>query len=200
MKSFQLEKNLVEAIEAQILCAERAGSAAKLDAEEGESVHDGTLKRIHDCKMAILEKASADAEAARRARASRQVISRPSSSLSVAQDLLDLDQVRASQALPAQAKMPHKQAKSSSSSDEDDEFDIGSGSADEESPVSTDGIAVEGALGIFTYRNWCSQDDHRPDRSNPAVTRHSLCRCFWESVDTGGAFTCYCRRNAPFVV
>ncbi len=98
LKSFQLDKKIVGEMETQISCAERAGLLAKLAVEDGAAADNGRIKRIEDCKLATFEKASADAESAQRARASGQVMSRPSSSLSVAQALLDVDQVRASTA------------------------------------------------------------------------------------------------------
>jgi hypothetical protein len=93
LKSFELDQKLVERIETEVTCADRAASSAKLAAADQEaSVENSRIKLIDDCTRAALAKSAADAEAARLARAARQVTSRPSSSLSVAQALHDADE------------------------------------------------------------------------------------------------------------
>ena len=91
LKSFELPLELVKRIETEVALAEHAGSSAKLAAVDAELAENFRL--IADCTSATVANAAAAAEAARLARASRQVISRPSSSLSVAQALHDADQV-----------------------------------------------------------------------------------------------------------
>lgn len=94
LKSFELDKGLVKMIETEVASAEQAGSSAKLAASDSDELAgNGQASLIADCTSAAVAKAAAAAEAARLARASRQVISRPSSSLSVAQALHDADQV-----------------------------------------------------------------------------------------------------------
>ena len=92
LKSFELDKELVKRIETEVALAEQAGSSAKLAAVDADELAEN-FRLIADCRSAAVANAAAAAEAARLARASRQVISRPSSSLSVAQALHDADQV-----------------------------------------------------------------------------------------------------------
>ena len=77
----------------EVSCADRAGSSAKLAAADQEaSAENSRIKLVEDCTLAALAKSAADADAARQARAARQVTSRPSSSLSVGQALHDADE------------------------------------------------------------------------------------------------------------
>jgi hypothetical protein len=93
IKSFNLDSDLVRKIEADVGCAERAGLSAKLAAAKDELPSElCQAKLIDDCRLAALANNAAELDAARQARALKQVISRPSSSLSVAQDLQDVDQ------------------------------------------------------------------------------------------------------------
>jgi hypothetical protein len=94
VKSFELDKEVVERIVTEVSGAERAGLSAKLAAADGAARSENAqLTLIEDCRLVAVAKAAAEAEAARQARAAMQVVSRPSSSLSVAQALLDVDQV-----------------------------------------------------------------------------------------------------------
>jgi hypothetical protein len=93
IKSFNLDSDLIRKIEADVGCAEQAGLSANLAAAKDELPPElCQVKLVEDCRLAALANNAAELDAARRARALKQVVSRPSSSLSVAQDLLDVDQ------------------------------------------------------------------------------------------------------------
>ncbi len=94
IKSFELDKEIVERILTEVSLAEQAGLSAKLAAAKDEVCAEmGQVKLIEECRLTALAKVASEAEAARQARASKQVVSRPSSSLSLAQALCDVDQV-----------------------------------------------------------------------------------------------------------
>ena len=95
IKSFKLDSELVRKIEADVCCAEQAGLSAKLAAAKDELPAEHChAKLIEDCRLAALANNAAEVDKARQARALKQVISRPSSSLSVAQDFQDVDLFR----------------------------------------------------------------------------------------------------------
>ena len=94
IKSFELDKTMIERIVTEVSLAEQVGLMAKLAvANDERCAENGQVKLIEECRLAVLAKVAAEAEAARQARALMQVVSRPSSSLSVAQALCDVDQV-----------------------------------------------------------------------------------------------------------
>lgn len=155
IKSFKLDSELVRKIEADVCCAEQAGLSAKLAAAKDELPAEHChAKLIEDCRLAALANNAAEVDKARQARALKQVISRPSSSLSVAQDLQDVDQARpVPEFFSFHPDIQCIQAHSSSSSDEDDgDVENGDCSADDELQTSRDAINVEGATAVIAMK------------------------------------------------